>query len=540
MVNAMIFIKSKKTLLLILQAVFFFGISPIANSQVPIDLFTEPLNVNPVEKHKEVVDPIVIKTVTNYASIIKGVRDISFKTISKISALDGNGTYMAIAGGQLDLTMDSGVVGIATLQYDGTPKFPGVSPENPDNITYKGLGEIDLNALGTEIRFNVVDTDQGFPIVFEFYSSKTEFTKVEVETIEGPKVIPFVVLSTFCGYVRPNEIPDGVDPSLVSVTCGGDNGDVPVNVSKLGAMQARFNQSLSGITSTGKLDMLIESIVITGEAPLACRVTGGGVEADYSLADGTPIFAWDGTVEDGTATENSPVVDGNGDYRYTFGGLVGANTVFPEIAGQWEHNEHGDLGTFAFHAGGKFAKAGTQISKVVCSDPDFCNPARHAPAKQIDFEGVGTFNNIGKARNEPYFLIADANVIPEPKAKVKGVAVEGGYTLHAFEVNIDDAGEGPADYPQDCPVNGFGLHGDQPSITDGEFGFCSACSDFYRITIYKGVPVEDFTDENGVVRVANPSELPKTEEDIIYQVFGYHNGNTQIHPPTGFDLKSTK
>ena len=145
-----------------------------------------------------------------------------------------------------------------------------------------------------------------------------------------------------------------------------------------------------------------------------------------------------------------------------------------------------------FHAGTASAPSGTEIDLIQCSDPGFCNPARHAPAKQIDFWGVGTFKNMKDAPA----IIADNVVV--------------GQSLHYFEVNIDDAGErgnqGKKDIG-DCPDQGFGLNGDAENVD------CD-CFDFYRITIY--------SDEIGT--------------SVIYQVYGYiKGGNLQIHPLTGYD-----
>ncbi|HEX6790743.1 MAG TPA: hypothetical protein VF247_05480, partial [Candidatus Krumholzibacteria bacterium] len=187
---------------------------------------------------------------------------------------------------------------------------------------------------------------------------------------------------------------------------------------------------------------------------------------------------------------------GNSEYEgdvYTFGGQAGANTALqPQPAGEWEHNQHsGPSGSFAFHGGTHSAPDGTEIDRIECSDPGFCNPARHAPAHQLDFWGVGQFHSA------------------KDLGGVLAQYVEVGESLHWFEVNIDDAGEPGKEAEADCPEDGFGLHGSEELVN------CD-CGDFYRITI----------------RATTDPSSP-----VIYTVHGYFTGNFQIHPLTGYDLK---
>jgi len=210
------------------------------------------------------------------------------------------------------------------------------------------------------------------------------------------------------------------------------------------------------------------------EEPLGCRVTGGGVDIDGN---------WDGTMQAAKCERD----------RYTFGGQAGANTALPEQPkGEWTHHQQrGPSGSFVFHAGTASAPEYTEIDRIECSDPGFCDPARHAPAHQIDFWGVGTFKNMKDA----------------PASISSHVVV--GESLHWFEVNIDDSGEpgkGKKGWAG-CPDEGFGLHGGADLVE------CD-CPDFYRITIYEG---------------DNSGTLP------MYTVYGYFTGNLQIHPLTGFD-----
>ncbi len=213
--------------------------------------------------------------------------------------------------------------------------------------------------------------------------------------------------------------------------------------------------------------------------PGGCRVTGGVLDKDGN---------WNGI---SWAKGHYNLL--NGTNRYQAGGQAGANTgAQPQPKGEWTHHQQrGPAGSFIFHAGTASAPPDTEIDVIVCSDPGFCNPARPAPNKQIDFAGVGSFKNI---RN--------------PSTPLSGVVP--GVTLHWFEVHIEDLGEPgkngkqpPA--PPTCPVGG----------SAGLVASC-ACPDFYRITIHE---------------TADPGSA------VIYMVEGYlDGGNLQIHPPTGFDL----
>lgn len=212
-----------------------------------------------------------------------------------------------------------------------------------------------------------------------------------------------------------------------------------------------------------------------------CRVTGGGVDTNGG---------WDQTFasgHEGHASETD---------RYTFGGQAGAPTgAQPQPFGEWTHHQQrGPSGTWVFHAGTASAPPGTEIDLIVCSDDGSCFPARPAPTKQIDFEGVGTFRNLKK---------------PGP---LFGTTAKG-ETFHWFEVHIEDLGEpgkgGKVEPPaQDCPPEG----------SSGGLANCD-CPDYYSITIY--APFD-------------PGAGPPDKVNVIYEVRGYvDGGNLQIHPALG-------
>jgi hypothetical protein len=200
---------------------------------------------------------------------------------------------------------------------------------------------------------------------------------------------------------------------------------------------------------------------------IGCRMTGGGND-EFTLDDGSVNV-------------------------YRFGGQAGAPLASqPQPWGNWTHTQkNGPAGSFTFHAGTPSAPEGTEIDWITCMDPDWCVQARSAPAKQLDFAGVGTFKNMRNAPDE----IADFVTVQE--------------SLHWFEVNIDDLGEpGGHNQPEGCDPLGFGRNGGT------ELADCD-CPDFYRIRIYQGMD---------------------DSSPIMYEVYGYiDGGNFQLHPPTGRD-----
>lgn len=189
--------------------------------------------------------------------------------------------------------------------------------------------------------------------------------------------------------------------------------------------------------------------------------------------------------------------DNDGNW-FTWGGQIGAPTAAqPQPCGEWTHRQHaGPGGKWTFHAGTASAPTGTEIDFVECCDEGWCSPARRAPAKQILWEGVGTFKNV--------------HIVPNPDAPVEDQPVKG-ETFHWFEARVEDLGEPGShdlDPELDCPAEGFAC----------SEGLCG-CPDFYTITIYKGV------------RPDAEGNLTLNKTDYIYKIYGYlRGGNHQIHP----------
>jgi hypothetical protein len=237
-----------------------------------------------------------------------------------------------------------------------------------------------------------------------------------------------------------------------------------------------------------------------------------GVTVCTTLDPGETDLTWDAGMNEpiqlihcrmtGGANDIAPETHperGEGDNVFTCGGQAGAPIASqPQPWGEWTHTQkRGPAGSFTFHAGTASAPPGTEIDWIECMDPGWCKQARNAPAKQLDFAGVGTFKNIKNC----------------PPSIENFVTV--GESMHWFEVNIDDLGEpgkaGKVDPPAaTCDELGFGRNGGTT------FADCD-CPDFYRIRIYEG---------------------PDDSYPVMYEVYGYiDGGNFQIHPPTGRDLK---
>ncbi|MEJ2722440.1 MAG: SdrD B-like domain-containing protein, partial [bacterium] len=201
----------------------------------------------------------------------------------------------------------------------------------------------------------------------------------------------------------------------------------------------------NGHTDVFELECGVDNLTIDAgiwmETAIGCRMTGGCNDT-YDTGDGTEV--------------------------YTCGGQAGAPLATqPQPWGEWTHTQkRGPSGTFTFHAGTASAPPGTEIDWIECMDEGWCVQARPAPAKQIDFAGVGTFKNIKNCPPE----ISDYVVVDE--------------TFQWGEVNIDDLGEpgkaGKVDPPAEtCDPLGFGRNGGT------DLADCD-CPDFFRITIHQG------------------------------------------------------
>ena len=460
------------------------------------------------------------------------------------------------------ISIDAHANGTLTLRLESGG---GASVEIVDNTAADGNGELGVvTFIGPIGNFtNVVATVISKPVLGDSSQANMTMTVISTTSGLGDTLIVAATDTDFIGFG------DGTMTSAIGGTTSGttffqsflDANNVAFGTGGCtpglqGPFTGAFNNTATAVcTLSGYFSMTAEAtasigpnsvqsfgadiMVSTPTEQIGCRFTGGGVDTDGN---------WNHELENGQTIRNGAGNLPPGIDRYQFGGQVGARTAQdPLPSGEWQHHQQtGPSGSFSFHGGTSSAAPGTQIVDVRCSDPGFCFPARPAPCKQLNFDGIGSFSNLGRGTSKPTFEIPNPNVIPEPEGK-KATP----FSFHWFEVNIDDLGEpGCLNSGQpgsaECPGRGFGEKSGGPYVPDPvgaplvsiilpfvELANC-VCPDFYRITIYKGVLSTEVTylpDDR-----IDPASLDRATR--IYEAFGYiDGGNLQIHPPTGYDLK---
>lgn len=426
------------------------------------------------------------------------------------------------------------VVGGPTLFFGTPPSSGAYTSTVRADITALGLVDSGANSLVVEglncTRVNdgvgilVISDDgsstaqikltDGNDSAFGNFSAPLDSTVPQTYTYSPATVDRTATLAMFVGSVAESP---SIRPNAIDVTIDG--------------VTTTFNNVLSSVDGqqwdTVVLDVTIPAgtSMLTVEIKSVDNLAVGGLPASFTwttsalLVPPPPAPALACRVTGGL----NDIYEGN---RYTAGGQAGAPTAAqPQPRGEWTHSQHsGSAGKFTFHGGTSSAPEGTEIDDIRCSDAGGCGsgPGALVLGKQIDFDGIGTFKNIGRDRLTPDFVTAGANVTVEGNGNTD---FDG--TFHWFEVNIDDTtgqgtGRGDTD-PGLCPIIGFGEKGAQPLANCG-------CADFYRITIYDGVSAADVVkNADGSI---DPSQLNRT--DVIYEVWGHINGgNVTIHPPTG-------
>lgn len=372
-------------------------------------------------------------------------------------------------------------------------KYDGSTTSSQANMAAgTGFRDGELVLRGTPIElttvFMITDTNGNGVLDNQDYGEGSTFIIYQVESFD----------SAFFTF------PSTTDPLLIQIQFDGTLTLPPAGVETEMMWEETapnyYTGDLDGTTPFNTDDILIKIdgnshiFVSVPSPPLECRMTGGGVTEDGEIL--LPEFDKKGIVVDGTVAEAddemAEALDSIVD-RYQFGGQVGAPTASPpQPYGNWTHHQQkGPMGMFTFHAGTASAPEGTEIDIVTCSDAGWCDPAREAPAKQIDFEGFGTFKNV---RSGPLkdIVVPDNNKVQR--------------TLHYFRVHVEDIGEpGPGGKQ---PNSGDCTHVIGSPVVPGD---CENCPDVYQIEIH------------GSADPASP---------VIYSVGGFiDNGNLQIHPP---------
>jgi hypothetical protein len=226
------------------------------------------------------------------------------------------------------------------------------------------------------------------------------------------------------------------------------------------------------------------------DVPGDCRVTAGGVR------DGLTVSCE--LKSNGTPDPKTCVQTGFD----TWGGQAGAQ---PGVDGNWtHHNSLSSKQSFVFHSNDLFW--------ISCSDPgtEECSPATaNAEFRQIDFSGIGRFNNLKGQTLYP---------------ALQGVTV--GEDL-CFSVHLEDIGEpGPGGrWPS---ADGECTHCPGTNIDQSD---CVNCTDYYEIRIYDSSSHDSITGtcEGNIIYTNGPGvagcDLPPLH-------FGYFTraGNVQMHP----------
>jgi hypothetical protein len=270
-----------------------------------------------------------------------------------------------------------------------------------------------------------------------------------------------------------------VDPSAMFTASAG--GGAPATAPAIGPINGLSGPDFQ-MQADSNMAITLQPIV-TG----ACRMTGGGVTADGEILLDTT----------GSPVPTAQAADGKN--IYTFGGQIGAPTAAaPNPMGEWTHHQFkGPAGDFVFRVGTSSAPKDTFVTQVTCSDPVNCQPARPAPFKQLDWQGIGSFRN-GKG--------ALASSVNTENDKTPG------YSRHFVRVHIEDLGEpgGSGQQHSTGCTHVIGTLIGDPTTNSAAAAVCSSCADAYQIEIHA-------TEDSG--------------SPVIYAVGGYiDQGNLQIHP----------
>ena len=235
------------------------------------------------------------------------------------------------------------------------------------------------------------------------------------------------------------------------------------------------------------------------ELPGVCRVTAGGNKDSDGLT--IPCDLKSNGMPDNNCIKEK--------ISHTWGGEAGAGpNLDPNI--NWLHHYKSKDASFAFHSNDKDPIC------IMCSDEgDFCFPARYAPYRQIDFVGLGQFNN--KRGFEEGTPLGDAPVAEEL----------------CFEVHLEDIGEPGrgSQWPssslpcEHCPGTPI-VNGDP--LVPGERSDCRDCTDYYAITIYDSASHDECGCTGEEVWV-NGSAIDECD-DPQPRGFFTRAGNVQMHP----------
>ena len=234
--------------------------------------------------------------------IVGGERDISVQAIANYVTATGESTA-GVSGSTFNFNNDTGVAGIAQIQWDGTDGDATAGDTTSlGGIDTNGLGGFDLTAGGTLNAFQVVtlnaDADWQFAItIFEadgdINNTNNAWVKVTFDVTEvdplGPAHISYI---DFAGFGLPGQItalgsPCGAPAAslpagVASVECSA--GDLPgsigtngVDLTNIGAIVADFN---TGDAKAVSVDLTLAQITSTNvPEPSSLALLGLGLFA---------------------------------------------------------------------------------------------------------------------------------------------------------------------------------------------------------------------------------------------------------------------
>jgi len=367
------------------------------------------------------------------SQMLDGLGNVAPPTLSKNGSSCSAGANCFEVTAALDITAIVSVASVAplTLNYDSVSGFYAFYLSEPNSDVQTGAGFNDGMAFLTGTLSTVVgDLVDPQSAVAGGVTLRNTVGVINGDVIQ-PEAADILVASTYDQLIS---LPSTLD---FVVGTGGAVGLSGIR----GAQDLVFK-------SDANTEFFVDTVEEEGDV---CRMTGGGVDSTGAIVGGSL-----GRAEEGRD-------------RYTFGGQIGAPTASqPQPRGEWTHHlQKSSKGNFIFHAGTASAPAGTKITNVTCSDPGFCNPARPAPFKQLDFEGIGSFKNV--------------------KGAFKKEVTVG--QLYWFEAHIEDIGEpGPGGKQ---PHSNMCTHTPR-SLVDESLD-CSNCADVYQIRIwaYPTNPADD-------------------------------------------------
>jgi len=369
------------------------------------------------------------------------------------------------------------------IYWDSTPDADALAGTGYDD----GLVILEGTVSSASGVFSVWDFDLGDTNAFDQSTSPSaQYAGItSVDGSGGPSVV--VQVDTYDPDFFPTEIPLSIDfGGLIVTPFETVNPSAKFVNPTNGVVVAPDIGDKNGVSGPDMQFQIDPNSTFSVDEPIEkgiCRMTGGGV-----TKDGEIVLSDEGEVEKLGAAHD-------GKNRYTFGGQIGAPTVqFPSPSGEWTHHQFkGPDGKFVFRVGTRSSPADTRVWQVTCADPGYCNPARPAPFKQLDWVGVGSFRSVSSSM-KALGAIADNKL---------------DYTTHFVEVHFEDIGEpGPGGKQ---PKSDMCTHVIGTSIDEAED--CSNCPDVYQISIHA-------------------DETP--ESAVIYSVGGFiDNGNIQIHPEVG-------